>query len=686
MSPRTILVFPPAADPSLPYGALPLLGAVLRRAGHEDVRVRDLNLEAFEYFLSPEVLQQCADRMARAPAWAPDVVSQITEARRILRDPDDFYRPERLLFAKYHVQLAATLVTSHTPHLHFGKYSYSTAPYDSYEQVRHAVEADGGPLDEYFRDVAVPSLLAARPDVIGVCVPYFSQLIPSFLLAAAVREADPRVHVSFGGPVVTWGKEVLAADPRFGRWVDSVVLGEGDETFPQLVDAIAGNRDPGGIAQVLWYANGRVEANPAPGAPPDLDRLPTPDYTLMPMDRYFAPEQVICVTPTRGCYYNKCAFCNYAFIKLTPYRMRSPKLLADDMATISAATGQHVFSLESDVILPRDLGLISQAVLARGLNVKWHAVARFEKGLTADLLALMRQAGCVRLYMGLESANDRVLEAMKKGTTSARMAEILRLCSEIGIAVEAGVFTGFPSETAAEAEDTYRFVRDHRHVISRADPGGFRLLKGAPVADRPGDFGITLRSDAARTWYHLDFSEKAEHHEATRGAVIERIQRLYPQTALVDVPEDILYTARHGPGLLSEFFDASPDTDTEGEPQGQDLDDSTTLRLADNCELRRFEVTNAGAVRLDTPGPTRPQAAFERSSSSIAVVLDRDLRTIRSLTAFEERVLREIGPTEADLGTVCAALGDDAGRARIVGVVLRLAGQGALALTGARSG
>src|SRR2546430_15560606 len=112
MSPRTTIVFPPAADPSLPYGALPLLGAVLRRAGY-DVHLRDLNLEAFEDLLRPEALQREADRLAQPPAWAADAIAHGHEAPRVRRDPRDFYRPERLLFAKHTFPPARGLRTVH---------------------------------------------------------------------------------------------------------------------------------------------------------------------------------------------------------------------------------------------------------------------------------------------------------------------------------------------------------------------------------------------------------------------------------------------------------------------------------------------------------------------------------------------------------------------------------------------
>ncbi|WP_271189025.1 B12-binding domain-containing radical SAM protein [Dactylosporangium matsuzakiense] len=569
--------------------------------------------------------------LQQQPDWAPDVIAGIDEARRVLRDLDDFYRPQRLLSAKYTLARAGSLFTAGHPRLRFGKYSYSSSPYDSFEEIDKAVAGEAGPLADYFRSVTVPSLLARRPDMIGFSVPYFSQLVPTFLLAEAIRAADPHIHLCFGGPVVTWGREVLTADPRFGRWIDSFVVGEGDEVIVHLAEALAGRRELATVPNLVRYHDGKVEARLRPDLHPDLDQLPTPDFTMLPLRRYFAPHQVICLNLTRGCYYNKCAFCNYAFIKLTPYRMRSPTLVAADIAEIGAATGQRVFCLESDVILPTDLRRISEAMLDRGIDVQWHGVARFEKGFTRELAATMRRAGCIRLYMGMESANDRTLGAMSKGVDRARISDILAMFQAEGIAVEAGIFSGFPSETAEEANDTYQFVRNHSPAITRADIGTFRLLKGSPVAEQPQLYGITIGPDPAKRWYHLEFDA-----DATGGNIVERIQKLYPQVALVDVPEDILYTARFGPDALRRFF-RNPGFDEF--PSGVDpLPDDAVPILGDGWAIQTMTVTNSGAVHLDSDAPGAGPT-FEKSALSVTVLVNRAGHMIHPVGEAEERIL-----------------------------------------------
>jgi hypothetical protein len=424
-------------------------------------------------------------------------------------------------------------------------------------------------------------------------------------------------------------------------------VGEGDDVLPQLIEAIDGKRDIDTIPNLIRYVDGRVVGRLRPDIHPDLDHLPTPDFSLLPMDRYLAPDKIICLAPTRGCYYNKCAFCNYSFIKLTPYRMRSPALIAEDVAAIKAATGQDVFSFETDVILPKDLGAISEALLRRGTAITWHGVARFEKGFTPELMRTMRDAGCVRLYMGLESANDRTLAAMRKGTDSARISTILRLCYDAGIAVEAGVFSGFPSETPDEADETYRFIHDHADVISRADAGTFRLLKGSPIADEPEGYGITMLDDPSRRWYHLSY-EDSSTRPAGPDTVMARLQKLYPQATLIDVAEDILYVARRGPAALRQFFHQPPAAAAPQDP----LADNATIALSYGCEIRQMTVTNSGAVHLDVLDIDEATPPFEKSAFSITVIVDWDRSAIRPLSEAEEHLLHMLDPTGSPLHTL----------------------------------
>lgn len=671
---KVVLVFLPCADPALPYGSLPLLAAILKRAGYTDVTIRDLNVEAFDDLLVVEQLRNATDRIHRqlressrrgggrqldldyqtqlayALQGSDEVISNIDHALQVLRDPVEFYKPFSLLFAKRIFHMACALLSAPYPSVHFGKYSYSSHSYDSFEQIETAIDADErGLLGEYLRTVALPSILESKPQVVGFAIPYFSQLIPTFFLARLLKAQDPSLHIMLGGPVPTWGKHVFAKDARFGRWIDSVAIGEADQTLLELLEALEGRRERQAVRNFLQYCDGSVVERFDSTYQVDMNWLPTPDFTLMPMDRYFAPKRVICMAPTRGCYYNRCAFCNYAFIKIAPYRIRKAHLVAQDVQRIVEQTGEDVFCFESDVMLPHYLKQLSQAFIESGVNIRWHAVARFEKGMPRGLFELMHKAGCTRLYMGMESANQRILDLMDKGTSKERMVQILENCYESNIAIEAGVFGNFPTETPEEAEETYQFVEENREKITRCDVGEFRLLRGTPVSEHPERFGIKILGDVESKWYHLEFEGPTPRSYQVHVATpMQKIQQLYPEVAFVDVSEDILYTAKHGPNTFAHFF-RRIQLKAKGE-----IDMQACPVLSDEILVMQAYVGNSGGILFLDPSFRLHEVmpAFTSSEIPLLFALNRSSHAFYPLSWIDLLVI-QLCDGEKTIAEIC---------------------------------
>lgn len=553
---RILLVSPPGADPSVPPASLATLVACLRRAGH-DVSARDLNLEAFLNVFQEDALaaarQHCEAalcdgegriskrRISAALLHAPSAMMSLQSALRTSRSPAEFYRPDRLRLANRVLAQACELLSAAHPGIRFGKYSYSMLPCGTYEGLEAAL-GQAGPIQDYLSK-AVPSFLAVRPDVVGLSVSYFAQLIPAVLLAQLLRQSAPRLHIVAGGAVITWGRHVLRQDPRFSRWFDAAFVGEAEEALTYYVDALGRAGSLAAVPNVIRYVDHGVADQCTTRYVLNLDWPPTPDFAALPLEHYLAPEPLVCLTPTRGCYYNRCAFCDYAFTKLAPYHARSPKLVAEDVERITASTGARFFCFESDVIRPEDLRQLAAALLGRGLDIRWHGVARFDAGLTGELLGFLRRSGCVRLYLGLESGSARVLRAMRKDIDLECASRILRACHEAGIAVEVGVIVGFPTERPEEAEETVRFVAAHHEFIHRVDVGTFVCLRGSPMACSPEEYGLTITGESSTQWSECAFAAPGRPSARAQERVKTRIRALVPDHGGRDVAQDILYCA-----------------------------------------------------------------------------------------------------------------------------------------------
>ena len=142
---------------------------------------------------------------------------------------------------------------------------------------------------------------------------------------------------------------------------------------------------------------------------------------------------------------------------------------------------------------------------------------------------------------------------MDKGITVPVVERILRSCDKAGIAVEAGVFFGFPSETPAEASQTVEFFRRHRGEIARSDAGTFRLLRGSPISTEPKEFGIVVTDVYEERWFQLSYRPLEETGRDHSRPAMAQVEKLYPAIKLIDIPEEILLLAKLGKEALIDF-------------------------------------------------------------------------------------------------------------------------------------
>jgi radical SAM superfamily enzyme YgiQ (UPF0313 family) len=562
------LVFCPSADPAMPHAALPALGAALRDHGITDYCLRDLNLEGFLYYLSPSRVAAAREVVKRklaaaefgdpARARRAEVALRETEGleERIeasieaLRSKEMFYDRRRFFQAKQDVKEACRLASLRYETVEFGKYSlYENFKYNCFEQVEEALaHEDSMMMRQFYRETVIPDIVRERPLLVGMSVAYFSQLIPSFILASEIRVLCPEVHITMGGPVAAWGRETVIRDCEgFGGLVDSFCIGEGDRCIVQLARQLKRGGPLDSVEGLVWLRDGRAMCNGGGLPDVELGSISDPDYQNIPLDNYLAPDRILSLPLTKGCYYNVCKFCNYSFIRSTPYRERPVPLVVRDIQKIVESTGEKVFSFESDVIRPEYLREFAAGLLEAGLDIRWHGVMRFEEGLEQDFFDTLAAAGCVRMYLGMESANQRLLDEMKKGISVPVIARTLRQASAAGIGTEVGVFFGYPGETVNEARDTLTFVEENRDAIDRADVGLFRLLKGAPVERELRERWGDTMEPAENFWFTVDFHDPyvQTHNEAFQD-ILDRACGMYPILRAMDISEEILYLAKFG--------------------------------------------------------------------------------------------------------------------------------------------
>jgi len=273
---------------------------------------------------------------------------------------------------------------------------------------------------------------------------------------SALRSAAPAAKVIAGGAAFGVAPEALFRD--FG--VDYAVAGDGERASVNLVNAIAEGREPESIAGVVRADGNRVHFSP-PGEDADLDSLPSPSlHRWIDLKRYERNGATIPIQTKRGCVF-KCVYCTYRNVEGWGYRMRSPKLVADEIEELNRRARVNNFDfVDSTFNSPPGHALeVCEEISRRNLAVHLDTTNFTPAAASAELLAAMRRAGFRTLGITAESASDPVLERLEKGFTAAKVREVAERVEKSGIRALWIFLVGGPGETRKSLEETLRFAR-----------------------------------------------------------------------------------------------------------------------------------------------------------------------------------------------------------------------------------
>lgn len=307
-------------------------------------------------------------------------------------------------------------------------------------------------------------------------------------------------------------------DETLERGFDVAMVGEAEESVVELVDVVEGRRT---LAEVrgIRYRNGdgQVLSGPKGQFVQDLDALPMPQTAQSLFDpRWYDPSgrEVIPggVLWSRGCP-ARCTFCaNY--VTGRGFRYRSPANVADELNAYHALTGATFFPCWDDALtanLPHLIDLCRTLEREIRFPLGWSAITRASM-VRPDMLRAMRQAGCVHVNFGVESGDDQILRAIKKGITTEHVVRALEWAKAEGLRTACNFMLGFPQETPEALERTLRFMERIAPMVDTFSTLGVVVpFPGTPLYDDFHErFGFTdwwLREGFSRYTEAPDISD-----------------------------------------------------------------------------------------------------------------------------------------------------------------------------------
>lgn len=510
---RTLLLFPPAAEAAhAPLGIASLAGFL--RAHGKEVRLLDLNLLSYYYLLSGRHLARCGRYLQERLRWFERkdylLAKEAEEYRRLVKASlSETFLSERLAASLAELKneetyanrskyvAAASVIWRGMEFVSAAHYPVNWTPADfcmSHEptkssEVLRAVSDRSQNIFLPFFESLLPDIAGTEPNVVGISINYHSQMIPGITLASLLHGLLKDAYVVVGGSLIGYFEDNWEVLRPFGSMVDGFIPYEGELPLLRLVEALKEDRCVSAVPGLVQF-HGSSVGFVAPEPPPDVRRLPLPDFSDLPLDEYLSPRRVLPLLTTRGCYWGRCAFCTHDHVYRARYR---PKPVQQVLAELDGLSRQYRtihFYFVDESLPPGVARDLARAIWQRDLPYKWFGDMRFEPSLSREWVQEMQRGGCLHLIFGLESAVDRVLALMEKGTSAATISRVLLDCKEFGIRTFVMFMVGFPGETKAEVDETVRFLTQHKDCISHAAFGSFVLEKKSRVYSESTKFGI----------------------------------------------------------------------------------------------------------------------------------------------------------------------------------------------------
>jgi len=372
------------------------------------------------------------------------------------------------------------------------------------------------PIIQYYKNKLIPALKKHQPDLIGISFSYISQAQNGYVM---IRELVKHLNV----PIVVGGsffyylcelkqKKIDSNHSLFHKIVPFLypygILGEGEEPLLQLCQAIEQKHSIRDIPN-LFYLEKETISFHREAPPMQSNKLPLIELNQFSIGKkYITPIRIAPLMTSRGCYWNRCTFCDHANVIGNRWREIEPEETLKNLKIYKEKYGIEFVLFCDESTSPKMLQRLSQLIIKEKLNIHFGTMSRLEKKLLT-LIKPLSQAGCRFLSFGLESGCQRVINLMDKGFLIEDAQKIIDECNNHDIMVELFIMFGFPTEKLSESLETINFLEsnhDKIHVF-RANPWSLKLHSS--IANNLSQYSIKeipghrIRSDDYNS-YHLE--------------------------------------------------------------------------------------------------------------------------------------------------------------------------------------
>lgn len=308
--------------------------------------------------------------------------------------------------------------------------------------------------------------IAPDTDVIGMSCMFSFNWLSDRHLIQQIGLRYPEMQIIAGGEHITALPEFCI---RQAYPLKACVLGEGEETIVELLEALEGKKN---LAEIKGIVYRNESGEPVKNLPrtrkKDLDQLPWPLWEVFPMEAYFTHKLYYGVDPngrtlpvmaTRGCPF-RCTFCSSPDMWGTQYYMRDPELFLKELKyyiDTYQINNFDFFDLTA-IIDKKWIIRFCKLVIEHNLNITWQIPAGTRsEAIDEEVAGYLYRAGCRNITYAPESGSEKILKIIKKRVLLRNMLKSMRYSSSQGMNIKLNMIIGFPEDTHSTLWETLRF-------------------------------------------------------------------------------------------------------------------------------------------------------------------------------------------------------------------------------------
>jgi anaerobic magnesium-protoporphyrin IX monomethyl ester cyclase len=319
-------------------------------------------------------------------------------------------------------------------------------------------------------------ILVTRPSIIAFYTNLMTKLNVLRLISFIKNEAScQHTKIILGGPDVTHN-----CDKYLLNGADVIVIGEGEQTMAELVPALENNTDLSLIDGIAFFNHHQtLMKTKAREKMKSLEELPLPNRAAIPIEKYLETwkthhgQSSMTVSTQRGCPYT-CKWCSTAVYGQS-YRRRPAKQVAAELKMLKETYNPDAIWFVDDVftVSHKWLQEFHDELMAQNAMIPFECITRAER-LNDEVLALLKNAGCFRIWIGAESGSQDIIDEMDRRVDVDVVKSMIQKTNAMGIETGTFIMLGYPKETIQDINKTIQYLKE-------ANPTHYTITIAYPI-------------------------------------------------------------------------------------------------------------------------------------------------------------------------------------------------------------